>query len=271
MAVAPTCRARSPRRPAPRRPRSRGSQIPPDARGPPDARDRRCDGGRAFGPSRAAVSNPSERRQRRDAGRGNIDAGFAAVGLARVSASLRYTRTLNTSPAVIGATPFSSAAGARGAGVKIAIVDDGVDPANPFFDPTGFAYPDGFPKGRKNFITEKIIVARSFAPPGAPARSSRPFDRSATFHGTHVAGIAAGVAGTTATKGLDHPETAGLSGVAPQAWIGNYRVFNVPTPAGDVANTPEIVAAFEQAVADGMDVINFSGGGPEVDPALAVV
>jgi subtilisin family serine protease len=58
-----------------------------------------------------------------------------------------------------------------------------------------------------------------------------------------------------------------LSGVAPRAQIGNYRVFNVPTPAGHVGNTPEIVAAFEAAVRDGMDVINFSGGGPQVDPA----
>ena len=41
----------------------------------------------------------------------------------------------------------------------------------------------------------------------------------------------------------------------------------MPTPIGHVANTPEIVAAFESAVADGMDVINFSGGGPETDPA----
>ena len=55
----------------------------------------------------------------------------------------------------------------------------------------------------------------------------------------------------------------GLSGVAPNAWLGAYRVFTVPTPLGQSANTPEIVAAFEAAVRDGMDVINFSGGGPE--------
>jgi hypothetical protein len=62
---------------------------------------------------------------------------------------------------------------------------------------------------------------------------------------------------------------AGLSGVAPRAHIGNYRVFTVPNPLGGccLANTPEIVAAFEAAVADGMDVINFSGGGPQTDPA----
>jgi len=42
----------------------------------------------------------------------------------------------------------------------------------------------------------------------------------------------------------------------------------VPVPTGGLdAFTPEIVLAFEAAVNDGMDVINFSGGGPEVDPS----
>ena len=41
----------------------------------------------------------------------------------------------------------------------------------------------------------------------------------------------------------------------------------MPTPIGHVANTPEILAAFEAAVRDGMDVVNFSGGGPQIDPA----
>ena len=59
-----------------------------------------------------------------------------------------------------------------------------------------------------------------------------------------------------------------VSGVAPRAFIGNYRVFNVPLPLGGCCSgtTPEIVAAFEAAVQDGMDVINFSGGGPQADP-----
>ena len=45
-------------------------------------------------------------------------------------------------------------------------------------------------------------------------------------------------------------------------------MFNVEQPLGGCcsANTPEIVAAFEAAVADGMDVINFSGGSPQADP-----
>ena len=44
-------------------------------------------------------------------------------------------------------------------------------------------------------------------------------------------------------------------------------MFTIPTPLGQSANTPEIVEAFEAAVRDGMDVINFSGGGPQTDPA----
>src|SRR3712207_6729732 len=43
-------------------------------------------------------------------------------------------------------------------------------------------------------------------------------------------------------------------------------LFRSPSPIGHIANSPEIIAAFEAAVADGMDVINFSGGGPTTDP-----
>ena len=180
--------------------------------------------------------------------------------------SYRYTLALNRSPGVIGASALAAAGGGSGEGVKIAVVDDGVDPESRFFNPDGFSYPAGFPKGGTKWTTPKVIVARAFVGAGADERSRLALDRRASFHGTHVAGIAAGNAGTTAPSGGDHPETPGLSGVAPRAQIGNYRIFNVPTPVGHVGNTPEIVAAFESAVLDGMDVINFSGGGPQTDP-----
>ena len=184
---------------------------------------------------------------------------------ARVYPSLPYTLSLNSSPDVIAAGALR-AGGTLGDGMKIGIVDDGVDPANPFFRGDGFSYPAGFPRGDRRFTTPKIIVARTYASRHTDRRGRVPFDPQTSFHGTHVAGIAAGNAGTTAPPGDDHPAVEGLSGVAPRAWIGSYRVFTVPTPVGRVANTPEIVAAFEAAVADGMDVINFSGGGPETDP-----
>ena len=171
--------------------------------------------------------------------------------------------------------------GARGQGVKVAVVDDGVDHEHPFLDPTGFSYPPGFPKGTSGSTTPKVIVSRGFAGPGA---NSAPLDRDRSFHGTHVAGVIAGVktdveAGQTGfcieSAGGCHPAVDDLEGVAPRAYIGNYRVFNVPAPAplGGCcsANSPEIVAAFEAAVRDGMDVINFSGGGPQADPRTDIL
>ncbi len=199
----------------------------------------------------------------------------------RVFPSYSYTLSLNRGPSVLGTIAFSGLTGARGDGVKVAVVDDGVDHEHEFLDPTGFSYPAGFPKGTSGSTTPKVIAARGFAGPGA---SSTPLDRDNSFHGTHVAGVIAGVktdveAGRPGicveAQGGCHPAVDDLEGVAPRAYIGNYRVFNVPAPAplGGCcsANSPEIVAAFEAAVRDGMDIINFSGGGPQADPRTDVL
>src|SRR5213080_3490048 len=181
--------------------------------------------------------------------------------------SIRYHLATDTSTGVIGATELQRLTGVRGDGMKIGIVDDGVDATNPFFNPSGYSYPAGFPKGQTKYTTAKVIVARAFPGPHSGKGGRLPIDRHASFHATHVAGIAAGDSGTCSPGGRDHPPTCGLTGVAPRAYIGSYRVFNIPTPIGDTANTPEIAAAFESAVRDGMDVINFSGGGAETEPA----
>lgn len=185
----------------------------------------------------------------------------------KVYPTVRYRLATDTSTSVIGATELQALTGAKGDGMKIGIVDDGVDSTNPFLNPAGYSYPPGFPKGGRKWTTPKVIVARAFPGPNSGRHGRLPIDREASFHATHVAGIAAGDAGTCSPGGRDHPPTCGLTGVAPRAYIGNYRVFNVPTPIGHVANTPEIAAAFESAVRDGMDVINFSGGGAETEPA----
>ena len=128
--------------------------------------------------------------------------------------------------------------------------------------------PPGFPKGQTAYTTAKVIVARAFAPASTTWKNARkPFDPLQSEHATHVAGIAAGDANTTATGGVK------VSGIAPQAYIGNYKALTVPTDAnvGLDGNSAEIVAAIEAAVEDGMNVINLSLGEPEVEPSRDIV
>jgi subtilisin family serine protease len=185
-------------------------------------------------------------------------------GIAKVYPSVAYRAALDRSTQLIGADQlwglpdFSTA----GNGIKIGIIDDGLDQTHPFFDPAGYAYPPGFPKGNTAFTTPKVIVARAFAPPNASWRyASAPFDPVHSEHGTHVAGIAAG----NHTIGAV-PRRGPLAGVAPRAYLGNYKALTTPSDFGLIENSPEIVAAIEAAVADGMDVINMSFGEAEIEP-----
>jgi subtilisin family serine protease len=189
-------------------------------------------------------------------------------GVRDVLPAASYAPQLTSSPQQIGAPAlWGQALDSAGQGVKIAIIDSGIDPKHPFFDPAGYSMPAGFPKGQQRFTSPKIVVARVFAPKGSTAPSARAaFSDDDSSHGTHVAGIAAGNAGTSAGAG------SRVSGIAPRAYLGNYKVF-VQTSSGlsPNANSPAIVAAIEAAVADGMDVINFSGGEPEIEPSRDIV
>ncbi len=153
-----------------------------------------------------------------------------------------------------------------GQGVKIGIIDDGLQATNPYFNPSGYQYPPGFPKGQTALATPKVIVQRTFAPPAPSYRyANTPFDPTQSFHATHVAGIAAGVHNTNAGGTT-------ISGVAPGAYLGNYKALTIPTPEfGLDGNSAEIAAAIEAAVTDGMNVINLSLGEPEVEPSRDIV
>jgi subtilisin family serine protease len=189
-------------------------------------------------------------------------------GVNRVYAGSTYRALAGPDTATINARelpepPLST----DGAGIKIGIIDDGVDQTHPFFDPTSYTMPPGFPKGQVDFTTAKVIVARAFPPPRATWRyAGRPFDPQESDHATHVAGIAAGNANTPA-------DGARIGGIAPRAYIGNYKALTIPTDAdvGLDGNAPELVAAIEAAVQDGMDVINLSIGEPEIAPQHDVV
>lgn len=195
-------------------------------------------------------------------------------GVAQVYPSVRYHTLgatgplLNQTPALIGAPSlWGPTLSTAGNGMKIGIIDDGIDQTHPFFNPSGFTMPAGFPKGNRAYTTKKVIVARAFPPPSPKWRyADLPFDPKLSEHGTHVAGIAAGDNGVRAGGVI-------VSGIAPRAYLGNYKVLAIPTVSGvgPDGNAPEIAKAIEAAVADGMDVINLSLGEPEVEPSRDIV
>jgi minor extracellular serine protease Vpr len=167
-----------------------------------------------------------------------------------------------------GATAGVSASGglrAAGPRVKVAIVDTGVDQTHPCFDPTGYAYPAGFPKGDTSLTTPKVIVARVFNMM-TPRFGFTPL--AIQEHGTHVAGTVACDYGLTHDTTIVNGVTVdyGVNGVAPGAQLGNYNVFpSVITPGGEVdilnARSEDIMNALDAAYVDGMDVANMSLGG----------
>ncbi|MBZ5724357.1 MAG: S8 family serine peptidase [Acidobacteriia bacterium] len=143
-----------------------------------------------------------------------------------------------------------------GAGVKIALIDTGIDIGHPGFNDAGFQAPslpaDADASAPRNpaFQNNKVIVARSYV--GAADPDPSPADH--VGHGTATAMAAGGVSNTG--------PLATISGVAPRAFLGNYRVFPTPTIANPNpgASDSAILKAIDDAVADGMDVISMSLG-----------
>jgi subtilisin family serine protease len=176
-----------------------------------------------------------------------ITAISAIPGVKQVSLTREYQATLDTSVPLIKASSAWSRLGGSsnaGQGMKIAILDTGIDISNPLFNDAGFVAPAGFPKttpGSETLANNKVIVAKSFVP-GDDAT-----DRNG--HGSNVAGIAAGDLNTLSPLG-------NISGVAPRAYLGNYRVLN----GGGSGGEDFIALALEQAVSDGFDVMSLSLG-----------
>jgi subtilisin family serine protease len=133
--------------------------------------------------------------------------------------------------------------GERGRRVKIAIVDSGIDNTHPAFQDASLQPPPGYPMGDAAYTNGKIIVARSYEPMFALPDDATPRDRSG--HGTALEMIAAG---ETNTGSL-----ATITGVAPKAWLGNYKIFGTPG-VNDNATYAAAIQALEDAVADHMDI-----------------
>ncbi|HEX2856166.1 MAG TPA: S8 family serine peptidase [Propionibacteriaceae bacterium] len=139
-----------------------------------------------------------------------------------------------------------------GYGVKVGIIDTGIDTRHPCFNDAGF--PATKQLGDTSLTNNKVIVAKVFN----NLLHQSHYDASAVQeHGTHVAGtVACDLMTPAVVRGVSIPYDP--SGVAPGAQLGSYNIF-----PGDVtgARSEDILNALQAAAYDGMDVINMSLGG----------
>ncbi|WP_330288159.1 S8 family peptidase [Streptomyces sp. NBC_00576] len=156
-----------------------------------------------------------------------------AAGIAHIWLDGTRRASLDKSVPQIGA-PKAWAAGYNGKGVKIAVLDTGVDATHPD-------------------LKNQVIAAKNFSTATTTADK--------VGHGTHVASIAAGTGAKSGGK---------YKGVAPGAKIISGKVLD-DTGSGDDSG---ILAGMEWAAEQGAQIVNLSLGGqdtPEVDPLEATV
>jgi subtilisin family serine protease len=180
----------------------------------------------------------------------------------------------------------------KGENVIIAHVDSGVWPENPSFsdkvDANGKPVPyyspgtvvyDPLPAGRykgicqagegftANMCNNKLVGARYFrAAWDASGVATHPTEyrspRDQNGHGTHTLGTSGGNEGVSGT--VVGSLITGISGVAPRARVAAYKVcYSAVNPDDDGCQNADSVAAIDQAVADGVDVINYSISGSQ--------
>lgn len=149
-----------------------------------------------------------------------------------------------------------------GTGIRIGILDTGIDHNHPAFQDPSLQPPTRFSDRVPNqtaYTNNKVIVAKSFVDQLVRAdrpRESRPDDltpRDRDGHGTAAAMLAAGVA---------HSSPLGdVAGVAPKAFLGNYKIFGSPG-VNDLVDEDVAIRALEEAFDDDMDVVLLALGFP---------
>jgi subtilisin family serine protease len=201
-------------------------------------------------------------------------------------------RTLDTSstPSFLGLNaPGGPWSQAKGEGVIIGIVDGGVWPEHPSFSDRTDVNGNGTKDGKLGYqqipgwhgkctpgeafaasnCNQKLIGARYYnagwgGNAGIDAQLPWEYNSPRDFggHGTHTATTAGGNANVPATGPAS--VFGSVSGIAPRARIASYKVC-WETGTGGSCFTTDSVAAIDQAVADGVDVINFSISGSQTN------
>ncbi|MDT4913209.1 MAG: hypothetical protein QOC66_2337 [Pseudonocardiales bacterium] len=168
-----------------------------------------------------------------------------------------------------------------GAGTVVGVIDTGIWPESAAFaGHTGIPVPSTWQgkcvAGELFPVTEcndKLIGARYYVQGFGKhniAKSEYLSPRDAQSHGTHTSSTAAGDYGTDVTIDGQHIGTG--SGMAPGAKVAMYKVCWAGEPGvDDGCFNSDSVAAINDAVADGVDVLNYSiGGTTESDVASSV-
>ncbi len=142
----------------------------------------------------------------------------------------------------------------RGEGVIVGVIDSGINRTHASFSGTGVTNPLGSFRGycisTPSACNSKLIGLYDFTTATSNGFAD-PVDTDG--HGTHTASTAAGAPFSI------------YSGVAPRANVIAYKAC-----PGDSCTGSALIASINQAVVDGVDVINYSiGSGPE-DPWIAV-
>ena len=172
----------------------------------------------------------------------------------------------------------------RGEGVVIGVIDSGINWDHPSFQDTGEGLPPGAttahdhenPYGRvlglcaedgDDRCNDKLVGIYDFVEDNPDTEVVEEFNDGADngAHGAHTAGTAAGNPVSISLGG----QPVQLSGVAPNANIISYRVCFAGDPddsEDDACQGSAILRAIDQAIADGVDVINYSIGGGAIDP-----
>lgn len=153
---------------------------------------------------------------------------------------------------------FSGGQANAGAGIKIGILDCGVDNTHPAFSNFPTPMPAGFPIFTGGLasaanVNNKVIVTRIYSDLAGGIDNTQTDGSDYCIHGTTVAGTAAGLLTNPGVPSIVAP----LSGVAPGAWIGNYKVAEDTQGSSDDIT---FSAGLNDAVRDGMNVVNYSSG-----------